>query len=199
MDDRPSLFWNVALLFSLLFLTAVLYIKIEPFRTLVNDKCPWVKEQLASKGIRIPGTGSPAQPAAAAADSAPAAPISSQPVAVTKTALPPATNPASVPEATPPPQPQAPQKPATLAQIAADRTLWPQTVRLKKTTIFPAVLNGKKVGELNVPAGTEVKVMQINPDKIGVAYSPNGAIANAGGTWLLPEDTSLMEQVRSTH
>jgi hypothetical protein len=86
-----------------------------------------------------------------------------------------------------------------MARIASDHSLWPQSVRLKKTTVFPAVLDGKKVGELNVPAGTEVKVMQVNPDKVGVAYTPNGSMANAGGTWLLAEETDLLDRVRAAH
>lgn len=84
-----------------------------------------------------------------------------------------------------------------MSQLAANRSLWPKTVKLKRTTLFPAVLDGKRVGEISVPAGTEVKLLQVQPDKIGVAYSPDGRVANLGGAWLKTADTDLIDRVHA--
>ncbi len=81
-----------------------------------------------------------------------------------------------------------------LAQFASDRSLWPKALKIKKATEFPAVLNGKEIGKLSVPAGTEVKLISVTSEKVGVAYSPDGTMPNAGGTWLQIAETDLLER-----
>ena len=87
----------------------------------------------------------------------------------------------------------------TLIQLAANHSFWPKVVKVKKTTVFPAVYQGKEIGKLSVPAGTEVKVISINPEKVAVAYTPDGVMSNAGGAYLQPEETDLLERVRLAH
>ena len=87
-----------------------------------------------------------------------------------------------------------------MAQLAADRSLWPKSVKIKKATVFPAVADGKEIGKIDVPAGMEVKVASISPDsKVDVYYSPDGTIPNAGGAWVKAEDTDLFERVSLAH
>jgi len=176
MDDQPSKLWNVALLLSLLLLAGVAYYRFAPVREVVDAKCPWIKEQLAKQGIRFTETGEIATTPAPADSSSPAASNATSP-----------SKPGTA---------SAPAKPMNIAQIAANRSLWPKAVKIKKTTEFPAVSNGKEIGKLNVPAGTEVKLISLTADKVGVAYSPDGAMSNAGGTWLLVAETDLLERVQ---
>jgi len=56
MENKPSLFWRFAALVALIFLAAALYVQIVPFREFVDDKCPWIKEQLAQHGIHLEGS-----------------------------------------------------------------------------------------------------------------------------------------------
>lgn len=180
---------------ALVLLAITSYIKIEPFRQIVDAQCPWIKQQLAERGIRLkeamviqtipaarpspsPTPSPAATPSVQAASSAPVAPASSP--------------------ATSSPIGDAPKNTAVdINQLAANRSLWPKTVKIKHATSFPAVVDGKRVGEINVPAGTEVKVVQVQPDKIGVAYSPDGKVANLGGAWLKTADTDLIERVQA--
>lgn len=199
MEERPSKLWNIVLVFSLLFLAAVSYVKIEPFRELVDGKCPWVKEQLASRGITFQGsTISITSPAPATAVSSASTPAASNPVQEQQTDVARQPSAASSPSTVAKPAKQR-KGPLDINRVVADRSLWPSSVHLKKTTLFPAVLDGKKVGELNVPAGTEVKVVQVSPGKVAVAYTPNGNMANAGGAWLTMEETDFTDRVLAAH
>ena len=194
MEDRPSKLWRLALVATLALLVIVAYIRIEPFRQIVDDKCPWIKQQLAERGIRLEGS-SIIQTVPAALSS------SAQETAPQNAALAPAREASSAPV--------APSFPATsssgggaartgdINHLVADHSLWPKTVKIKQATSFPAVVDGKKVGEISLPAGTEVKLVQVQPDKIGVAYSPDGKVANLGGVWLKTTDTDLLERVRA--
>ncbi len=85
-----------------------------------------------------------------------------------------------------------------LAQIAANPAVWPKVVRIKKATEFPAVRNDQKIGKVTLPVGTEVQLISINSNQVGVAYSLDGKRPNAGGTWMLVTDTDLIERVRTS-
>jgi hypothetical protein len=192
MDEKPSKLWRLFLIVSLLLLAAVAYYKFEPVRELVDAKIPWIKEQLAKNGIQFAKIEEPT--------SAPT-PVAAAP----KTSAPAVADPA--------PAPAAPDEPATpaaapqlaqslnLAQIATNHAIWPKTVRIKRTTEFPAVSQGKEVGTVTLPAGMEVKLISINgeKEKVGVAFSIDGKMPNAGGAWVSATDTDLMERVRATH
>jgi len=167
----------LALVASLLLFAAVAYYRFEPVRGAVNAKCPWIKEQLAQHGIQFEETPQTA-PAAAPAQEAKGTSLTGN------------TSPVAA---------KPPGNPADMVQIAADHSLWPKAVRIKQTTVFPAVSQGKEIGKLSVPAGTEVKLISINADKVGVAYSPDGTMPNMGGAWLQPEETDLLERVHAGH
>jgi len=85
-----------------------------------------------------------------------------------------------------------------LSKIAsADPASWPKTVKLRVTTVFPVISQGKEIGKVNVPAGTEVKLARVLSDRAGVAYSADGSVANMGGTWVRPGDTDLVERAQN--
>lgn len=176
MDDIRGKLWNLALIAFLLVMVAVAYVKMDSYREMVDSKCPWIKEQLAQRGIHLGEPG-------ANADAASATPQSGS--SITKTG---ATPSAGKPKLT---------GPVDCSRIAADRSLWPKAVKILRNTEFPAVLDGKEVGKISVPAGTEVSVISVQADKIGVAYSPNGQLSNRGGTWINPADTDLISRVQA--
>ncbi len=194
MEDQPSKLWNVALVFSLLALAVACYLKMDPVRSFVDEKCPWIKDQLATHGIQLPGIAS-AQTALVAASekqisSANVAPVSAPASAPATSAAAAAAVPKTASAAV-----KVPQAPVDLARLASDPSLWPKKIRLKKDVTFPAVMNKQKVGELHVPAGTEVMLVQIRADnKLGVAYTPSGSMENAGGAVIAPDDTDLIER-----
>jgi len=190
MDNESSNFWRLALVVSLILFAALSYYKYENFRGWVDEKCPWIKEQLAKHDIKFENGPSVADAVdGKTADSKPAT------VAPNATA---GSNTAAAPNSTLPnaAAPAAPVTFSTVAQVAANPSSWPKTIRLKKLTVFLAVLNGKEIGKLNAPVGMEVKLIQIAADKLAVAYSPDGKAANAGGAWVQAEDTDLMERVQ---
>jgi hypothetical protein len=194
MENKSSKLWYVVLVCWVIILAVGAYAKIASVRTYVDTKAPWIKEQITKYGYELPqlfGT------AAAVADAQPspsatpqAGPSEAAPLVkgTPKASLPsanvgPATNPGKNSKVT-----------LNVAQIVADPSLWPKKIHLKKDIIFPAVMNKQKVGELNVTAGTEVMLIQVKAEKLGVAYTPNGSMDNAGGAMVAPEDTDLVEQ-----
>lgn len=200
MDAEPSKIWRLALIVSLLLFAAVAYYRFEPVRALVDAKCPWIKEQLASRGIVF--EGDPQTSLAAT----PAKNITATGLAVENPSM--ASKPGSTAAATPTPRSvtsqeppaeklsQSAERPLDISQIAADHSLWPKTVQIKKITIFPAVVQGKEVGKITLPAGAEVKLVSISGGKLGLIYTPDGTMSSAGGAMVPPEDTDLLERVR---
>lgn len=94
----------------------------------------------------------------------------------------------------PPAPPPAPSFVGTdgkvdLPKLGADRSAWPRTVVLKRTTEFPAVVDGKVVGKVNVPLGAEAKLVAIQDGRIGLEYQ-------GGGAWVAPADTDLAERLQ---
>jgi len=99
--------------------------------------------------------------------------------------------PAAIPEAAPSVAAAAATPRSTtvdLAQLSQSRTEWPKTLTLKKETEFPAVMDGKVVGNVKVPEGTQVALVIIKDGKVGVEY-------NGGGTMVDAADTNLTEEV----
>jgi hypothetical protein len=75
-----------------------------------------------------------------------------------------------------------------LQTLAQNSSLWPRQVRLRKATKFPAVVDGKEVGSLVAPSGTEVNLLKIQQGKLGLEYK-------GGGAWLAADDTDLATRV----
>jgi hypothetical protein len=160
-----NLLWTFALLVSLVFLAFAYYMKSASVRTAINDRFPWVARTI---GTRLPEI----QVKTAPAPKTEAIPATGEVAA----AVPPAP---TVPAA--PPEPEI----FDLKKLQADRPSWPPKVRINKPTKFPAVVNGKVVGDLVAPAGTEVGLNTISGGKLGVEYQ-------GGGAWLFVEETDII-------
>lgn len=145
MEEEHSKLWRLALILSLIAFVAVAYLRIPPFRTLVDEKYPWIKEQLVERGIKIVD-----DPSEAYKEPSPEA---NQPLKTTS----------------------APTPFINLDQIASNRSLWPKDVTLKKPIVFPAVVDGKEVGKVTVAAGTAVQLYRIEHQKLAVVYNGGGA------------------------
>ncbi len=76
----------------------------------------------------------------------------------------------------------------SLAKLEQDPSLWPKKVSIKKETTFPAVVDGKVVGSLKAPVGSETNLKIIKDGKVGVEYQ-------GGGAWLAVGDTDLEARV----
>lgn len=79
-----------------------------------------------------------------------------------------------------------PAKPDPLTWMLEKKERWPSEVTLLQPAEFPAVLQGKVVGSLRAPAGTEVQVVELNRENVGVVY-------NGGGARIRIEATDLLE------
>lgn len=160
-----GVFWLFAFACSLVLLAAAYYVTSPSVRSVIDPRAPWA-EKLLRPYVRNSGEStedavSESRPPAAvpsAGDTAPPAP--------------------AVPSA--PPEPEV----FDLKKLAANKAAWPAKVAILKAHEFPAVVNGKKVGELIAPAGTEVGLVTISGGKLGVEYK-------GGGAWLFVEETDL--------
>ena len=56
------------------------------------------------------------------------------------------------------------------AKLAANPAAWPKTVRILKDSTFPAMLDGKPVGTVNVLAGSVVKLVNITGENLTLEY-----------------------------
>ena len=149
MEEEHSKLWRLALVLSLIAFVAAAYFRIPPVRDYINEKFPWVKQQLAERGIKIVDDPSEAFAAPSPVESA-------------------------APTRKPAPTPV--EKPAiSFEQIEANPALWPKEVSLKKQTVFPAVVEGKEVGKVTVSAGTAVQLYRIANQKLAVVYNGGGA------------------------
>jgi len=163
----------------------VYYLKYPDVRAWVDTNAPAVKQVLAPVVAqwdeRFPSVPAPT-PVAVASDTMNAA----------ATPAPAAPQPSATPVAAVPPAAPAPQSNVVdVAQLSQSRNEWPKTVSLKKIVVFPAVLDGKVVGSVNAPAGTQVQLVEIKGDKAGVEYQGGGALVDIA-------DTDLIEQVQSS-
>ena len=172
MEEEHSKLWRLALVIALLALVAAWYYQSPAFRNAVNEKCPWIKEQLAKAGIEfVDGATAQGKPSVAfPSEKEPSYPVNR--AAAEHLAR---NGPSSV----------------DLYKLASDATRWPKTVKINHTVAFPAVVDGKEVGKVNVPAGTELKVVRIAAGKLGLVY-------NGGGAWVQPEETDIDDRVPST-
>ena len=94
-------------------------------------------------------------------------------IAVAPTAV---DEPVDIPTAPEAPEPKVapPAQEATTpfdpAKLAQNPAAWPKTVRLLRTAQFPAILNGRPVGAVEVPAGGAVKLVKIEGEHLTLAY-----------------------------
>lgn len=195
MSQKKSKIWSLALPLSVIALGAAYYIKMPEVRTWVDARTPIVRNLLGryvqepTKTIVMQGEQDPlvaaSKPKRATPAPAPAVPV--PPPAIVKAPEPVAT---PVPPAPPKPEPAEPALSADdLQKIQSNPALWPKKVVLTKPGKFAAVLNGKIVGSLMAPEGSEANVMAIKDGKLGLEF-------NGGGGWLMPDQTDLATRVR---
>jgi pullulanase len=72
------------------------------------------------------------------------------------------------PSATPAPRPDP------LAWLIEHKERWPKEVTLREVVEFPAVLDGKVVGTVKVPAGTPVQMVEITGREVAVVHMGGG-------------------------
>ena len=94
---------------------------------------------------------------------------------------------AVVPVATPAPTPLpvATPPPFSPAKLAGNRAAWPKVVKLLQAETFPAVFNGQIVGDVDVPAGSDVNLVNIDGNNLTLDYR--------GGTCTVPWKLTNLE------
>jgi len=148
-----------------------------PAPATVAGATPSVHEPVAAVPVKDTEPAVPAVDKAAAATEPSA--TTAAPVAVAAAAATPAPAVASTP---------APTKPFDPADLAGNPAAWPKTVKLKQAITFPAVLDSQVVGNVTVPAGTLVKLVNVRGDQLTLEH--NGATQDV--SWRL---TDIEEQV----
>ncbi len=184
--------WSVALPLSVVFLAAAYYAKVPEVRKAVDARTPHVRHLLGrfvqESGTQIIVMQGEQDPAFARPKPAPG------PAPVRVAAMPEPVPIPAPPAVAPPVESRPPAAPVVfdLQKIAADPSLWPKKVTLTKPAKFPAVLNGRIVGELIAPAGSEATLKLIKNDQVGLEF-------NGGGAWLPAAETDLSARVQATH
>ncbi len=97
--------------------------------------------------------------------------------------------PASTPEETPVAVEPTPTPGLDIESLSTMRDKWPKSVALKKPMDFPAVVNGKIVGSVHVPAGSEANLVAIKNGMLGLEY-------HGGGGWHAPDETDVLERAQ---
>jgi hypothetical protein len=190
---RTSKLWILGPPFAILITLLVYYVKFPTFKTWLDSRVPWVKENVAPRlpalqndiedqiaqfsrpkiGSPIPGVDDPSasrpQPPQASLNPAPS-PSAAQAIAPSRSYL--------LKDGT-----------VDLEGLAGDPSAWPKSLTLRKPAQFPAVQEGQVVGTLQAPLGSEVKLRKIHQGKLGVEF-------NGGGGWLTVDDTDLREKLR---
>lgn len=198
MSSKSSRGWSIALPLSVVLLAGVYYIKVPEFRKAVDAKTPlankflgqWVQES-GTKVVMLQPEQDPLFAKATPRGVAPVKPLATPPPMVAKVPEPATPPPAPAPAPPPPVAPPPVMSAADLQTIAADRAKWPKKVVLMKPVTFPAVFNGKQVGTLVAPAGTEAELVQIKDDKLGLKF-------NGGGAWVPAAETDLLARVKGS-
>jgi len=178
MRKSPNKLWAFGPFISIFLIAVAYYLKVPAFRDAVNTRIPWAKEHL-SRFVPPPVVVMVGVPHGAPIPLATAEPLPSQP-AVAEV----------VPQTPPPiPSPKAPDGPLTLQGFAANRSLWPKTVKLRCAIEFPAVLNGKVIGKIKAPAGAETRLVIVKDQQLGLEF-------RGGGAWVPISETDLMEKAK---
>ena len=166
MNNRPSAFAVLAPFLLILIAGFVYYAKYHWARTWVDERIPWVKENIGSRlpslVVAVDANGNPIEESSAtngAESTAPAARYVSDAGVI------------------------------DLTRFAADRASWPKTVKLRRAREFPAVVDGKAVGKIEAPAGSEARLVAVQAGKLGLEF-------RGGGAWVTPEETDLAMRLR---
>lgn len=107
-----------------------------------------------------------------------------------KPAPPPLPVVAEIPKPAPPPPPPDP-----LSWSITHRDLGPQEVTLLADTTFPILVNGHVAGSGNVPAGSALKLLQIDPDKQTLTVA---CVAYGNSTLTLPfASTDILDRAKA--
>ncbi|HEX5177313.1 MAG TPA: hypothetical protein VFV83_09805 [Chthoniobacteraceae bacterium] len=150
MSKRPSALGVLAPIVLILIAGFVYYAKYHWARAWVDERFPWVKENV---GIRLPSlvvtVGPDGQPLDANEG--------------TPSEVPPGARFTSSDGA------------VDLPTLAADPASWPKTVKLRKAREFPGVVDGKTVGKIVAPAGAETRLVAIQSGKLGLEFRGGGA------------------------
>ena len=162
----------------------VYYLKSPDVRAWVDAKAPvvkqWIGPLVAKWDQRFPMASEPAPVVAAP-----------KPIAAATSAQEPAAAPSSTPVAEKA-EPATPRnEDVDLAQLSQSRSKWPKAVTLKKPVEFPAVMDGKIIGNVKSPAGVEARLVMMRGTQVGVEYQGGGAMVDIA-------DTDLIERVQPT-
>ena len=182
MSKEPSRFSAVRPLVSRVVVLISVYVRRPDFRSFVDAKFAWVKENAGKYAPRLGGNPveTPAATPEPGSDSAqPPRPSAAGEPGVS----------APLPEPKPGVFSEAGKPAFDLQRVCADPTLWPKTVVLKRNVYFPAVLDGKTIGTLRAPKGSEARLVTIRSGKLGLEY-------RGGGAWLDPGGTDFEERAR---
>jgi hypothetical protein len=148
----------------------VAYLRIPIVQDSVNTRLPQLKQPLTNLAVtlhQMPDSGSTTDSTTSSQPNAPAAPGSN------------ATN---DPATTAPSSAPAQSGTLDLAQLSQSRLQWPKSVTLKKAVQFPAVLDGKIVGNVQAPAGSQAHLVLIKDGKLGLEYQGGGAMVDVNDT-----------------
>ena len=165
MNNRPSAFAVLAPVLLILIAGFVYYAKYHWARTWVDERIPWVKENI---GSRLPSlviiVGPDGQPIDANGGNAAEENVPATARYISSNGV------------------------IDLTKLAADPASWPKTVKLKKPREFPAVVDGKAVGKIQEPPGSEARLVAIQAGKLGLEF-------RGGGAWVAPEETDLANRL----
>ena len=179
MSQQLSKLWLLGPPFAIAVSALTYYAMFPSFRNWVDARVPWVATHV---GVHLPARDDDElvrrMQAAGKAQPNSATPELQEPVDATR------------PPITAPPKPNYLTTEGTvdLPKLAANSADWPKTVALVKAREFPAVVEGKVVGNALVPKGTEVRLVRIKAGKLGLEY-------RGGGTWAEVGETDLAERV----
>jgi hypothetical protein len=184
-----KLFWTTVLVGAIVMTGYVYYLKYPEVQESVDARLPMAKE-LNTKILAVLSHGNnplrapepvPETPVQAVSKTAPTPVVVAAPVAK------PVAGVAEVPRQ---PVPDT----VDMAQLSQSRADWPKLVVLKKSVEFPAVLDGKMVGTVKAPAGTQVKLIMIKDSRVGVEYQGGGAMVDVANTDLIEQVTAARKK-----
>jgi hypothetical protein len=182
MSNRPSALSLLAPFLLILIAAGVYYAKYHWARAWVDERYPWVKENIGSRlpslVIAVDGNGQPIDESAKNAGAVDASAGSSTDSASDV----PSRNPNSTPYV-------SLDGFVDVPRLAADPSSWPKTVKLKKPREFPAVVNGKAAGKIVAPPGSEAHLVSIQAGKLGLEF-------HGGGAWVPAEETDIAMRLR---
>lgn len=158
------------------------YLKVPAVREAVDSRLPWMRK--AERVAVAPALPAPATQITTAKVS------EAEPTPIPAPSVAPVTPVARVAE--PPPIPATVESAKygdDLQALALERDRWPRTVHLNRQVTFPAVIDGKVIGKVQLAPGSVVNLVAISAGKVGLEY-------RGGGAWVNPDQTDLWVQVR---